>query len=82
MICPNLLNIPGVGDVTAGLISGETGDIERFHSVSALISFSGTYTIVFESGKYKAQHCIPSQKGTKYLHYATFQIASGIYLAA
>lgn len=79
MICPNLLSIPGVGYVTAGLIAGEIGDIERFHSVGALISFSGTDITVFESGKYKAQHCMPSKKGSQYLRYATFQVARVIW---
>ena len=31
-LCPNLLSIPGVGYITAGLIAGEIRDVHRFHS--------------------------------------------------
>ncbi|MGN1082168.1 MAG: IS110 family transposase [Candidatus Avispirillum sp.] len=78
-LCPNLLSIPGVGYTTAGLIAGEIGDIDRFHSADSLVSFSGTYVTVYESGKYKAQHCMPSKKGSRYLRYALFQIARIIW---
>ena len=78
-LCPNLLSIPGVGYTTAGLIAGEIGDINRFHSTDSLVSFSGTDCTVYESGKYKAQHCIPSKKGSKYLRYALFQVARVIW---
>ena len=78
-LCPNLLSIPGVGYVTAGLIVGEIGDINRFRSTDSLVSFSGTDCTVYESGKYKAQHCIPSKKGSTYLRYALFQVARIIW---
>ena len=78
-ICPNLLSIPGVGYTTAGLIAGEIGDINRFHSTDSLVSFSGTDCTVYESGKYKALHCIPSKKGSRYLRYALFQVARVIW---
>ena len=78
-LCPNLLSIPGVGYTTAGLIAGEIGDINRFHSTDSLVSFSGTDCTVYESGKYKAQHCIPSKKGSRYLRYALFQVARIIW---
>lgn len=72
---PNLLTIPGVGYITAGLIAGEIGDINRFHSADSLISFAGIDCTVYESGNYKAKHTIPSKKGSKYLRYALFQVA-------
>lgn len=78
-LCPNLLSIPGVGYTTAGLIAGEIGDIERFRSAENLISFSGIDVTVYESGKYKAQHCMPSKKGSRYLRYALFQVARIIW---
>jgi len=78
-LCPNLLSIPGVGYTTAGLIAGEIGDIDRFNSAEKLISFSGADVTVYESGKYKAQHCMPSKKGSKYLRYALFQVARIIW---
>lgn len=78
-LCPNLLTIPGVGYTTAGLLAGEIGDINRFHSSDSLVSFSGIDCSVYESGKYKANHCIPSKKGSKYLRYALFQISRTIW---
>ncbi len=78
-LCPNLLSIPGVGYITAGLIAGEIGNINRFHSTDSLVSFSGVDCTVYESGKYKAQHCIPSKRGSKYLRYALFQVSRVIW---
>ena len=78
-LSPNLLSIPGVGYVTAGLIAGEIGDVNRFHSAESLISFSGIDLSVYESGKYKAKHLIPSRKGSKYLRYALFQVSRVIW---
>ena len=78
-LCPNLLSIPGISYTTAGLIAGEIGDIFRFHSTDSLVSFSGIDCTVYESGKYKSQHCIPSKKGSKYLRYALFQVSRVIW---
>lgn len=78
-ICPNILTIPGVGYVTAGLILGEIGDISRFRSADALVSFSGMDLTVYESGKFKAVHVSPSKKGSVYLRYALFQVARVIW---
>ena len=78
-LCPILLSIPGVGYATAGMIAGEIGDINRFSSTDSLVSFSGIDCTVYESGKYKAQHCIPSKKGSKYLRYALFQVSRVIW---
>ena len=78
-LCPNLLSIPGVGYVTAGLIAGEIRDVHRFHSVESLISYSGLDVMVYESGKYMATNCMASKKGSKYLRYALFQVARIIW---
>jgi len=78
-ICPNLLSIPGIGYTNAGLIAGEIGDIDRFHSAESLIAFSGIDPIVHESGKFKAKHLIPSKRGSKYLRNALFQVARIIW---
>lgn len=79
-LCPNLLTVPGIGYVTAGLIAGEIGDAERFHNAESLISFSGVDVTVYESGNYKAKHLIPSKKGSRYLRYALFQVARIIWM--
>jgi len=62
-LCPNLLTVPGIGYTTAIFIVGEIGDSERFHSAENLISVSGINVTVYESGKYKAKHMIPSKRG-------------------
>lgn len=79
MLFPNLLSIPGVGYTTAGLIAGEIGDVNRFQRVENLISYSGIDVTVYESGKYKAKHSMPSKKGSRYLRYALFQSARIIW---
>ena len=79
-LCPNLLTVPGIGYTTAGLIAGEIGDAERFHSAESLISYSGIDVTVYESGKYKAKHLMPSKKGSRYLRYALFQVARVVRL--
>lgn len=78
-LCPELLTIPGVGYVTAGLIAGEIRDINRFHSVDSLIAYAGIDIEPYESGKYKAGHRAPSKKGSRYLRYALFQVARVIW---
>ena len=78
-LCPNLLTVPGISYTTAGLIAGEIGDAGRFHSAESLISFSGIDVTVYESGKYKAKHLMPSKKGSRYLRYALFQVARIIW---
>ncbi len=74
-LCPNLLTIPGVGYITAGLIAGEIRDINRFHSAESLVSYAGIDVTVYQSGKYNASHLLPSKKGSRYLRYALFQVA-------
>ncbi len=72
---PNLVSIPGIDYVVAGLILGEIGDISRFPSATHLISYSGLDIEVYESGKYIAYNRKPSKKGSKYLRYALWQAA-------
>ena len=78
-LCPNILSVPGIGYVTAGLIVGEIGDAKRFHSAESLIAYSGIDPMIYESGDYVAKHLIPSKKGSKYLRYALFQVARIIW---
>lgn len=78
-ICPNILTVPGVGYVTASLILGEIGNISRFRSADALLSFCGLDLNVYESGKYKAANVKPSKKGSIYLRYALFQVSRVIW---
>ena len=75
MINPNILTISGIGYVTAGLILGEIGDINRFKNAEHLISYAGLDVIIYESGKYKATNLSISKKGSVYLRYALYQVA-------
>ena len=68
----NLLTIPGVGPIVAGLIIGEIGDITRFHSPEALVAFAGIDPTVFESGLFKAKKVRISRRGSKYLRSALY----------
>jgi len=68
----NLLTIPGVGPVTAGLIVGEIGDIKRFNSPNALVAYAGLDPIVYESGQFKAHRVNISKRGSRYLRTAIF----------
>lgn len=40
-LCPSILSIPGVGYTTAGLIVGEIGEVNRFHSAESIVSYAG-----------------------------------------
>ena len=68
----NILSIPGVGNITAGLIIGEIGDISRFNSSSALLAYAGLDPIVHQSGQFKATKVNISKRGSSYLRTAIF----------
>jgi len=74
-ICPVILSIPGISYVTAGLILGEIGDVNKFKNSEHLISFAGLDLIVYESGKYKVTHTSISKRGSNFLRYALYQVA-------
>ena len=68
----NILSIPGVGSITAGLIIGEIGNVSRFNSSNALLAYAGLDPIVYESGKFKAKETSISKRGSRYLRTAIF----------
>lgn len=67
-----LLTIPSVGPITGGIIVGEIGDINRFHSPSALLAYAGLEPTIYQSGNFKTSHCHISKRGSKYLRSAIF----------
>jgi len=75
-----ILSITGISYVTAGLILGEIGDINRFNRVDSLISYSGIDIEVYESGKFKSTNNHITKKGSKYLRYALYQVAKVIWV--
>lgn len=68
----NMLTIPGVGPITAGLIVGEIGDISRFNSPNALVAFAGLDPTVYESGEYTGTKVSISKRGSRYLRTAIY----------
>ena len=75
----NILSIPGISYITAGLIIGEVGNIDNFSDSNKLYKFSGLAQKVHESGNHKANRTKPTKKGSKYLRYALFQSANIIW---
>ena len=69
---PNILEIPGIGIMSAAGIIGEIGDISNFYSSDALYAFTGLDPRVYESGKYKATRVKISRKGSPYLRNALY----------
>lgn len=68
----NILTIPGVGPITAGLIIGEIGDVKRFNSPNALVAFAGLDPTVYESGEFKGKKVSISKRGSRYLRTAIY----------
>lgn len=68
--CPILLSIPGIGIINASGIIGEIGNINNFQNANSLLSFAGLDPIVYESGKFKANHTPISKHGSSYLRTA------------
>jgi transposase len=67
-----LLTVPGIGKVTGATIISEIGDINRFHSSSALVAFAGLDPTIYESGNFKSNESHISKRGSKYLRAAIF----------
>jgi len=67
-----LLSIPGVGHITAGLIIGEIGDINRFDHPKSLLAFAGLDPTIYQSGNYTAKNSHISKRGSRYLRTAIF----------
>ena len=72
----NILTIPGIGPITAGLIVGEIGDINRFNSPNALVAFAGLDPTVYESGEFKGKKVSISKRGSRYLRTAIYTSTS------
>lgn len=72
---PCIRSIPGIGDLSASFIIAEIGDINRFHSADALVSYAGLDVYVYESGNFKATHSFATKKGSHYLRYALYNAA-------
>ncbi len=69
-----LLTIPGVGQFTAAVVVAEVGEIDRFDSDNALVSYAGLDPVVHQSGE-KEIHGSISKEGSAQLRWALVQAA-------
>ena len=57
-----LLSIPGIGENTAILLLGETGDIQRFENHKQMNAFAGIDIRRYQSGKFLAKDYINKRR--------------------
>ena len=70
-----LTTITGISDVTACVILGEIGSIERFERPEQLVAFSGLDASVHQSGDFNSHRTQLSKRGSPYLRRALWQAA-------
>lgn len=70
-----LNTITGIGDVTACVILGEIGSIERFERPEQLVAFAGLDASVHQSGDFTSSRTRLSKRGSPYLRRAIWQAA-------
>ena len=71
----NLVQIPGIGAITACTIVGEIGDISNFRGADSLVAYAGINPMVYQSGKYEAKGLSMSKKGSSYLRNAIILVS-------
>ncbi|MEN4007285.1 MAG: IS110 family transposase [Methanobacteriaceae archaeon] len=70
-----IITIPGIGEVLAGVILGEIGNIQRFSNKRKLVAYAGLDASVRESGQFKGTRNHISKRGSPYLRKAIWQAA-------
>jgi len=70
-----LTTITGVSDVTACVVLGEIGSIERFERPEQLVAYAGLDASVHQSGDFNSQNTRMSKRGSPYLRRAIWQAA-------
>src|SRR5699024_4678543 len=70
-----LTTITGIGDVTACVILGEIGSIERFERPEQLVAFAGLDASVHQSGDFNSSRTRISKRGSPYLRRELWQAA-------
>lgn len=71
----HLTTITGIGDITAAVIMGEVGDINRFERPNQLLAFAGLDASVHQSGDFTGTKNKLSKRGSPYLRRAIWQAA-------
>jgi transposase len=75
--CAVLQTMPSVGPFTALLVRAEVGDIRRFRSASALVSYAGWAPRVYQSGE-KCSYGKLGPWGNRWLRYALGLLANRV----
>ncbi len=70
-----LTTITGIGDITACVILGEIGSVERFERPEQLVAFAGLDASVYQSGDFNSNKTRISKRGSPYLRRAIWQAA-------
>lgn len=70
-----LTTITGIGNLTAAVIMGEIGNIERFERPNQLLAFAGLDASVHQSGDFTGTKNKLSKRGFPYLRRAIWQAA-------
>jgi transposase len=73
LLAPELLEIPGCGELTAGKLLGETGGVHRFRSEAAFAMYAGTGPLEVSSGE-RQRHRL-NRSGNRQLNAALHRIA-------
>lgn len=71
---PFLKDIKGIGDNFASRFIAEIGDVNRFHSASALIAYAGIDAPAYQSGQYNSANRKISKRGSKSLRKVGYEI--------
>jgi len=69
-----VLAMKGVGKTLAPRLIAEIGDINRFHSRSALIAYAGIDAPPYQSGSFESKQRSISKRGNKYLRKTGYEI--------
>lgn len=70
-----LTTITGISDVTACVILGEIGSIDRFERPEQLVAYAGLDASVHQSGDFNSSNTRISKRGSLYLRRAIWQAA-------
>ena len=73
--CDVVLEMYGVGDITAAQLMAELGDVRRFANRGSIVAFAGIDPEVNESGNSKSESNPATKRGSPHLRKTLYQIA-------
>ncbi len=71
-----VIDMYGVGEITAAQLMAELGDIRRFSNRGAIVAFAGIDPEASESGNYSRKSNHSSKRGSSHLRKTLFQVVS------